>query len=124
MAKIYLNDMHFYGYHGCFEEERLVGTHFSVDCVLYVNCTEAAMQDNLSKTVNYQDVYNLIAEEMKQPSSILENIAYRIIKRLHAQFPKVARVSVSVHKLNPSLGGKIGKVSVIMASGDVFNGKK
>jgi dihydroneopterin aldolase len=99
MAKIHLNDMRFYAYHGCFEEERTVGTHFSVDCVLYIaKCKAAAKQDDLTKTVNYQDVYNLIAQEMKQPSSILENVAYRIIKKLHAQYPKVARVSVLVSK--------------------------
>jgi len=119
MAKIYLSDMYFYAYHGCFEEERAVGTHFSVDCVLEVDCREAARQDNLSKTVNYQDVYLLIAQAMKQPSSILEHVAYRIIKQLHSQFPQVAKASVAIHKLNPPLGGKIGKVSVELTTEEV-----
>jgi len=119
MAKIYLTDMHFYAYHGCFEEERVVGTHFSVDCTLETNCTEAAKYDDLTQTVNYQDVYSLIAQEMKQPSSILENVAYRIIKRLHNQFPKITKANISIHKLNPPLGGKIGKVSVELATEEV-----
>ena len=120
MAKIYLSDMRFYAYHGCFEEERIVGTHFSVDCVLETDCKEAAEQDNLGKTVNYQDIYSLIAQEMKQPSSILEHVAYRIINLLHRHFPTVAKVNISIHKLNPSLGGKIGKVSVELSTEDVF----
>ena len=49
MAKIYLSDMQFYAYHGCFEEEKVVGTHFSVDCTLEINCKEAAKQDDLSQ---------------------------------------------------------------------------
>jgi len=120
MAKIYLSDMQFYAYHGCFEEEKVVGTHFSVDCTLEINCKEAAKQDDLSQTVNYQDVYSLIANEMKQPSSLLEHIAYRLIKRLHSQFSDAAKISVCIHKLNPPLGGKIGKVSVELSTEDVF----
>ena len=120
MAEIHLSDMRFYVYHGCFEEERIVGTHFSVDCILYMNCTEAAKQDDLTKTVNYQDIYTLIAREMKQPSSILEHVAYRIIKQLHSQFPTVATARVSVHKINPSLGGRVEKVSVVLSTEDVI----
>ena len=119
MAKIHLTDMRFYAYHGCFEEERAVGTHFSVDCTLETDCREAAKQDDLSQTVNYQEVYLLIADEMKQPASILEHVAYRIIKRLHSQFPKVERVGVAIRKLCPPLGGKIGAVSVEISTGDL-----
>jgi dihydroneopterin aldolase len=119
MAKIYLNDMNFYAYHGCFEEERVVGTHFTVDCTLEADCCGAAQQDDLTQTVNYQEVYSLIAEEMKQPSSILEHLAYRIIKRLQRQFPKVKKASVSIRKLNPPLGGKIGNVAVEFSTNDI-----
>ena len=120
MAKIYLSDMHFYAYHGCFEEEKTVGTHFLVDCILHLDCTNAAIHDDLTKTIDYQNVYALIAQEMKQPASILEHLACRIIKRLHSQYPKLIRVIVTVHKLNPPLGGKIGKVSVALSTKDVI----
>lgn len=112
--------MQFYAFHGCFEEERMVGTHFSVDCTLHMDCRATIQYDDLSKTVNYQDVYSLIAQEMKQPSSILEHIAYRIVKQIHHQFPKVARVEIMVHKLNPQIGEKVGKVSVGLSTKDIF----
>jgi len=118
MAKIQLKDMRFYAYHGCFEEEKVVGAHFSVDCTLFIHGMNAAKNDNLAQTVNYQDVYLLIANEMMQPSSILEHVAYRIIKQLHEQFPKVAKATVSIYKLNPPLGGKIGSVSVTLSTND------
>jgi len=119
MAKIKLSDMQFYAYHGCFEEERTVGTHFVVECTLEMDCTEAAIQDDLAQTINYQEVYFLIAQEMEQPSAILEHVAYRIIKRLHSQFPKVEKINVAIHKINPPLGGKIGKVSVELCTEEV-----
>jgi dihydroneopterin aldolase len=34
MATITLNDMKFYAHHGCFDEERLIGTRFLVDVEL------------------------------------------------------------------------------------------
>jgi len=112
--------MRFYAYHGCFEEERAVGTHFSADCTLEIDCKEAAQEDDLTQTVNYQEAYLLIAEEMRQPSSLLEHVAQRIIVRLHGHFPKVKRVNVAVRKLNPPLGGKIGSVAVELSTDDVF----
>ena len=120
MAKISLNNMHFYAYHGCFEEEKTVGTNFLVDCTLHIDCTNAAWKDDLSKTVNYQEIYELIAQEMQQPASILEHLACRIIKQLHSQYPKLARVLVTIHKLNPPLGGKIGSVSVALSTKDIL----
>ena len=119
MAKIFLINMNFHAYHGCFKEEKIVGAHFSVNCNLHLGCTTAAVQDDLRCTVNYQDVYDLIAQEMEQPSSLLENVAYRIVKRLHEQFPEIGRVSVSINKLNPQLGGKVGGVSISLGSEDL-----
>ena len=101
MAKIKINGMQFYAYHGCFQEERLVGTHFVVDCALALSVLSAAKMDDLSKTINYQEVYQLVAKEMEKPSSLLENVAYRIVKNLHIHFPMLKNVWISVKKMNP-----------------------
>jgi dihydroneopterin aldolase len=119
MSKIKIERMQFYAYHGCFPEERLVGTHFVVDCTLMADIIPAAKTDNLELTVNYQEVYQVIAKEMEKPSSLLENVAYRILKSVHAHFPTVKKVWVIVKKMNPPLGGKIESVSVEMNT-DVF----
>ena len=111
--------MQFYAYHGCFSEEKIVGTHFRVDCSLEVDVKEAAIHDDLEKTINYQTVYLLISKEMEQQSSLLEHVAYRILKSLHAQFPSLKKTWVSVQKMNPPLGGKIDKVAVEMNSDEV-----
>jgi len=124
MSKIKIEGMQFYAYHGCFEEEKIVGTHFIVDCNLGVDVREAAKTDNLTQTINYQEVYSLIAKEMEIPSSLLENVAYRILKSLHTRFPMLKKSSVSVKKMNPPLGGKIESVSVEMTTNEVVNLKK
>ena len=121
MSSIKIEGMKFYAYHGCFPEERTVGTHFVVDCTLAVDARAAAKYDNLEKTVNYQEAYQVIAKEMEKPSLLLENAAYRILKSLHAHFPMLKKAQVSVKKMNPPLGGKIDSVSVSMGSGEVMD---
>jgi dihydroneopterin aldolase len=121
MSKIKINGMQFYAYHGCFAEEKIVGTHFVVDCSLDVNIQEAAQTDCLEKTINYQEVYNLIAKEMKISSSLLENVAYRILKSMHAHFPMLKKAWISVKKMNPPLGGKMESVSVEMNTNEFIN---
>lgn len=121
MATIKIEGMQFYAYHGCFEEESIVGTHFRIDCRLEVDIKEAAIDDNLEKTINYQTVYQLIVEEMETSSSLLEHVAYRILKSLHEYFPSLQESWVSVQKMNPPLGGKIEKVAVEMKSNELFD---
>ncbi len=116
MSKIKIEGMQFYAYHGCFSEEKVVGTHFIVDCCLEADILTAAKTDNLDKTINYQEVYHLIAQEMDIASSLLENVAYRIVKSLRIHFPALKKAWVSVKKMNPPLGGKIESVSVEMST--------
>ena len=120
MAKIEIEGMHFYAHHGCYEEERVIGTFFTVDCCMECNIAVAAKEDDLSKTINYQTVYKLIALELRKTSLLLENIAYRIIIEIEHQFPLVENVTIKIRKLSPPLGGKIHAVSVTLNSKDVI----
>ena len=106
--------MEFYAYHGCFAEEKVIGTRFKVDASIHCNFMEAAQDDNLEKSINYQKVYTLIKEEMAVPSHIIEHVCFRIMKRLKAQFPEILHCKITVYKLNPSIGGKTEWVAVTM----------
>jgi dihydroneopterin aldolase len=119
MAKIEIENMHFYAHHGCYEEERKIGTNFTVDCCLECDIITAAKEDELSKTINYQTVYLLIQQELKKTSLLLENIAYRIIVKIQQQFPQIKHVEVKIRKLNPPIGGKIEAVSITLSSDDI-----
>ena len=109
---ITLNNMHFYAYHGCFEEEQKIGTRFSVDLTLEYDGTKAAATDNVEDAVNYALVYQTVKKEMMIPSHLLENVATRIIRAVKADFPAVQWVKVKVCKLNPPLGGQLDYVAV------------
>lgn len=112
---ISLKGMEFYAYHGCFAEEKQIGTRFKVDVVMQCDVAEAAQHDDISKTVNYQMVYALVKEEMMIPSDIIEHVAYRILSRIKSEYKQVQQAEVTVYKLNPSIGGKTEWVSATLS---------
>jgi dihydroneopterin aldolase len=111
-SKIYLSGMEFYAHHGCFVEERLVGTNFKVDLVFEYDATQAACTDEIAKAVNYQTVYSDIAEIMKVPVNLLETLCQKCLSVFKEKYPQIVHTEVTIHKLNPALGGKIEAVSV------------
>jgi len=104
--------MEFFAYHGCFTEEQIIGTKFRIDLFLEVNTVDAEQSDNLSDTVNYQEVFMLVKEEMKIKSKLLEHVGRRIIDKIKLQFPEVEKARIKIRKLNPPLGGKMDFVSL------------
>lgn len=112
MGRIFAEGMQFFAYHGCFEEEQVIGTHFIVDVVLDTDTTLAETTDELAGTVNYQDVYHLVKTEMAERSKLLEHVARRIADRIKTAYPTITFCRVKVSKLNPPLGGKVDRVSV------------
>jgi len=51
---------------------------------------------------------------MSIPSRLLENVAERILQTLFAQFQQLTFAEVKLSKLNPPLGGEVGKATVIL----------
>lgn len=115
MATIAINDMRFYAHHGCFEQERAIGTNFRVDLVFVTDTSRAEVSDNIGDTVSYLDVYQVVKKQMEIPSHLLEHVARRIGEEVKRNFPAIKSVNVSVSKLNPPLGGQMESVSVELA---------
>jgi len=113
ISKILLSGMEFYAHHGCFIEERQVGTCFKVDLLLEYDATQAANTDNVAHAVNYQTVHLDIKEVMKHPVNLMETLCEKILLMIKEKYPQVIHAEVTVHKINPALGGKVMAVSII-----------
>ncbi len=111
---IAIEGMEFYSYHGCFEEEKIIGTAFKVDLYFKTDTNEAEKTDSLRKTVNYLTVYQVIKKEMEVSSNLLEHIARRILIAVQLEFSQIDWAKVKIQKLNPPLGGKMRSVSVTL----------
>ena len=111
-----LLDMQFYAHHGCFEEERKIGTRFCVDLRIDASYTHKAIEtDTLEDALDYQRVYLLVKQEMEQPSALLEHVAGRILKTLKSAFPQTGKIEISVSKCQPPLGGPVGASKITMS---------
>lgn len=114
MAKIILENMEFYAFHGCYAEERKIGCTYRVSVELTLDLDAACRSDQLSDTINYETVYQLVKCEMEQPSNLIEHVAFRIKQSLLAAFPTLEGVTVTLTKLAPPLGGKIESAKVVI----------
>ena len=112
MGKISLEGMEFYAHHGHYDEEQERGNKFVIDLNFETDLSKAATTDELSDTVSYEEVYNVIKEKMTTRSKLLENVAQRIVDALKENFPDIKTLEIKLSKLNPLLKGIVQKVSV------------
>lgn len=111
---IQINGMLFTAYHGCYQEEQIVGNEFRVQLQMTADTSQAELSDSIDDTANYQQAYEIVAQQMAIRSNILEHIARRIINAILAEIPRVNSVSVTIEKLNPPMGGRIHSVAVTL----------
>lgn len=112
MAIISIENMTFYAHHGCFEQERMIGTNFMASIYLTVDTTKAELSDDLQDTIDYSLVYQTIKEQMSIPSKLLEHVARRIILSVKTNFPLVEKVKIKLSKCNPPIGGQMQCVTI------------
>lgn len=111
-CKIYLDEMHFYAYHGVMEQERLVGGEYRVSLIVDADLKEAVRTDNVADTINYATLYELVKSEMAIPSKLLEHVAGRIGQRAMETFGKITTLTIRVTKVNPPMGADCKGASV------------
>ena len=79
MDKIYVNGMEFYGYHGVFPEETVLGQRFMVDVVVETDLKEAGITDNLEESISYVELYQVCQEIVEgEPFKLIEAVAEKI----------------------------------------------
>lgn len=115
MNRVELIGMKFYSHHGCFEEERVIGNKFEVSFWAEADLSLPAKTDDINDALNYQEVYNVIKEQMGQPSHLLESVARRILDAVKERFPYIENAQVTIDKLNPPLGGEVYASRVTMS---------
>jgi dihydroneopterin aldolase len=115
MGLIQIEGMEFYSFHGHYREEQIVGNKFLVDLTIETDMEIPIQSDNLKDAVNYQKVYEIVKQQMGMKSHLLEHIAGRILDALDAELPGIKNVTVKVSKMNPTMGGKVASVSVVLS---------
>ena len=105
-----------FGYHGVFEAERANGQDFYVDVELEVDLTRASVSDDVTDTINYAEVTDMVIEEItNNPVSLIEKLAGRIAERIKISFAQAACVTVTVHKPQAPVAAEVKDIAVTIS---------
>ena len=112
MGIISVKGIKLFCYHGCMPEEEKIGGWYETDVEAEVEMNEAIRTDDLSKTVDYAEINQIVRNEMSIRSELVEHVAGRIAKTLLQQIPRINEVAVTVSKLHPPVEGEVERFSV------------
>jgi dihydroneopterin aldolase len=104
-----------YAYHGCLPEETKIGGYYEVTVRIVTDFSKAEKYDDLSTTIDYCDVFNIVVREMKEPSKLIEHVGGRIADALQTEIDRINKLDVTVKKIAPPMNGDVAEVSVIIS---------
>jgi dihydroneopterin aldolase len=116
MGLIAVEGLQFYSHHGYHKEEQVLGGKYIVDIYMRLNIDEAAETDDLRKTINYEEIYQVTKSEMEVHAKLIEHVCKRILNKMKANYPEVEYWKVRVSKHNPPLKGHVERVYVELES--------
>ncbi|WP_185876611.1 dihydroneopterin aldolase [Blattabacterium cuenoti] len=117
MGKITLNNIRLFGYHGCFLEEKKIGSYYTINVEIELNLDKPSISDKLSETIDYVELYYIIKKEMKINSKLIEHLSRRIIHKIKNKYKKflIKHIKVKICKENPPIqGNKIDRICVTL----------
>jgi dihydroneopterin aldolase len=110
-GRLVLQGLVFHAYHGHCPEEAVLGGRFVVDVEMQLSL--AQIQDDLSGTVDYAQVYEMVRQEVTgQRRRLVETLADQIAERLWQSYPQLEALTVRVHKPHAPLPGLFEDVYV------------
>ena len=115
MGVIKVENIKLYAFHGCLNEEALIGSDYRVDVTVHADLSKSSLTDDLNDTVDYVLLNKIVAEEMAIRSKLLEEVGQRIIDRIFKESNLVTKADVSVSKINPPIGGNVEKVTILLS---------
>ncbi len=112
MNTIKINNIAIRANHGCWPEEEVIGGDYIVDVALDVDFKAAAHGDDLSKTIDYVRVSEIVHEQMAIRAKLIETVCYKIHAALTAEFSSATNVWVRITKIAAPIPGQVESVSV------------
>ena len=113
-ATVKVENLKIYAFHGCMEEEKVIGSDYVVNIEAECFVGNDAFNDKISDTIDYVDLARIAKMEMLTRSKLLEAVVKRIINRSFEEIDVLTKISVTVSKLNPPINADVEAVSVTM----------
>ncbi len=114
LSTVRLRNAVFFAHHGVMQEEQHTGGRYEVDVEMDLRFDDAARQDDLHQTVDYEHVYHLVQDLVTSNRFyLIERLAFMIGQQILKVFAAVERIEVTVRKPNPPIGGTSDAVEAI-----------
>lgn len=115
--KINLKNIAIRANHGVYDFEKAEGNDFRVNVSFEADLSLSATTDQLSHTINYEEIYAIVKQEMSHTADLLESLVERIYQHILQKFPQISWLRVAVEKPNPFRDGNVEAV-VVEKEGD------
>lgn len=110
--KIEITALEIMAKHGVLAREKATAQPFVFDVSMEADCEEAALRDDLSRTVNYSEVCSLIQKVASAKSyNLIEALARECALSVLENFERVESVTLRVSKPNAPVNAKFGNIS-------------
>ena len=111
---IHLSKIECFGKHGVYDNEKNNEQKFFVD--IHINI-EDFEEDDISRTINYEEVVDLVIKIVEQESfDLIESLSKNIVKKIVNQYQKenlrINEIKATVHKPDTILKSKTQNISV------------
>jgi dihydroneopterin aldolase len=114
MITIALHGAEFFAFHGFYPEEQKLGSKFIVDVDVSFIPVKNLKEDKIGNTVDYEQVYGIVDEQMKKTAKLIETVAQSIADEIKEHFSFVDNIRVSIKKMNPPLKGRVEYSNIVI----------
>ena len=110
-ATVKVENLKIYAFHGCMEEEKIIGSDYVVNMSAVCSVGKKVFEDEIGGTVDYVDLARIAKREMSIRSKLLEAVVNRIISSCFNEISVLEQISVTVSKINPPINADVASVS-------------
>lgn len=104
LSFIHIDDIRLHALHGVLPQEQATGNDYTINIRIGYDISRAMQTDDVTDTLNYAEVFNVIKQEMAIPSKLIEHVCGRIANRLMEQYADITSIELCITKLNPPMG--------------------
>jgi dihydroneopterin aldolase len=113
--RIFIIGLSLHAYHGVMPYEGKVGQTFTIDLVLDIDLADAIRSDKVIDTVSYDKVVECASAAFTtQKYKLIEAAGGRVAEAVLAAFPRVRKITVTIHKPHAPIAATFSDVGVTL----------
>ncbi len=116
MDKIRINTLKFFTKNGVLAEEKRLGQQVEIDLEMQLSLAEAGRTDDVTQTVNYAEVNELIAQRVNNHSyDLIEGLASAILDDISADYQEqLNKIIIKIRKYSVPMPGLFDNIEIEM----------